>query len=87
MAVGTGLRVLPVPSSPNPHTQAAKPSHLSEAVRDPFRREIIPTEDGWGGWLGRYQTSLAKTAEDITRSREGAVQRLRTRSRDRSFGR
>jgi type IV secretory pathway VirD2 relaxase len=29
------------------------------------RRGIMPAEDGWGGWLGRYQAALAKTAAGL----------------------
>ncbi|MGD1072712.1 MAG: hypothetical protein ABSB15_21525 [Bryobacteraceae bacterium] len=43
-------------------------------------------EDGWGGWLGKYQAAVRKTIRDIE---EGELDRLRTkeRRRDLSFGR
>jgi type IV secretory pathway VirD2 relaxase len=32
-------------------------AHLKETAQQLFKRGIIPTEDGWGGWLGRYQAA------------------------------
>ena len=36
--------------------------YLEATVRPLVKRGIIPAEDGWGGWLGRYQTALANAA-------------------------
>jgi Protein of unknown function (DUF3363) len=41
--------------------------YLEATVRPLVKRGIIPAEDGWGGWLGRYQASLAQTAISIER--------------------
>jgi len=57
--------------------------YMSEVARRTLERGIIPTEDGWGGWLGRYQTGLRDAVREIV---ERQV-RERTRSRDRSLGR
>jgi hypothetical protein len=43
---------------------------LGETARALMERGIVPTEDGWGGWLGRYQTALAKSAKEHARSQE-----------------
>ena len=40
----------------------ANRSHLRQTARALIKRGIIPQEDGWGGWLGRYQSVLRKTA-------------------------
>jgi len=40
-------------------------SYLDEAARGLLKRRVIPTEDGWGGWLGRYQTALLRAAQGI----------------------
>jgi hypothetical protein len=63
--------------------------HIDETARDFLQRGIIPTEDGWGGWLGRYQAALAEASVAITRGREVDLGRNhgRKRQRDRSFGR
>jgi hypothetical protein len=36
--------------------------YLEATVRPLVKRGVMPAEDGWGGWLGRYQTALAKAA-------------------------
>ena len=41
--------------------------HLEATVRPLLKRGINPTEDGWGGWLGRYQAALAQAAVSIER--------------------
>ena len=38
------------------------PRHLGETARQLLKRGIMPTEDGWGGWLGRYQSALQEKA-------------------------
>jgi hypothetical protein len=47
------------------------PRHLGEAARLLLKRGFMPTEDGWGGWLGRYQAALRKTAREIGAERAG----------------
>ncbi len=37
------------------------PRHLGGAARQLLKRGIMPTEDGWGGWLGRYQSAICRT--------------------------
>ena len=59
------------------------PHHISAVARHVLECGIIPTEDGWGGWLGRYQAGLRNAVREIV---ERQV-RDRTRSRDRSLGR
>jgi hypothetical protein len=44
-------------------------------------RGILPSEDGWGGWLGRYQKALLKAAMELEYSRPSSI---RDRTRDRS---
>jgi hypothetical protein len=63
--------------------------HLADAARKLIKRGVIPTEDGWGGWLGRYQAALSETATRLEqeRVRVELVRRQRQRDRDRSHGR
>jgi hypothetical protein len=42
--------------------------YLRETVQRLIRRGIVPQEDGWDGWLGRYQKMLS--AESIAQDRE-----------------
>jgi type IV secretory pathway VirD2 relaxase len=62
---------------------------LAGTARQLIKRGVIPTEDGWGGWLGRYQAALRETAMRLDQERERAEQarQLRQRKRDRSTGR
>jgi len=43
--------------------------HFRNAARRQLRRGIIPIEDGWSGWLGRYQSELVNAAEEVQHSR------------------
>ncbi len=63
------------------------PRHLGEEARELLKRGIMPTEDGWGGWLGRYQAALCKTAREIEVGKKRNLVRSQQRKRDRSVGR
>jgi hypothetical protein len=63
------------------------PRHLGEEACELLKRGIMPTEDGWGGWLGKYQAALCKTAREIEERKERNMARARRRQRDRSVGR
>jgi len=63
------------------------PRHLSENAWELIKRGIMPTEDGWGGWLGKYQAALYKTAREIEERKERNLARARQRPRGRSVGR
>jgi hypothetical protein len=58
--------------------------HLRETAQRLLRRGIIPQEDGWNGWLGRYQKALKEVATAI--EGEGPVKQTR-RDRNRDLGR
>jgi hypothetical protein len=48
------------------------------------KKGILPSDDGWGGWLGRYQSALRKAAMELQcADRAGGNQR----GRDRTTGR
>jgi hypothetical protein len=38
---------------------------LRENARALLKRGLVPTEDGWDGWLGRYQATIAEVAGQI----------------------
>jgi hypothetical protein len=63
------------------------PRHLGEKARDLLKRGIVPTEDGWGGWLGKYQAALCKTTREIEERKQRNLARAQKRQRDRSVGR
>jgi len=57
---------------------------LEATAKALMKRGILPSEDGWGGWLGRYQTALRRAAQELEYSHTGPD---RDRVRDRSYGR
>jgi type IV secretory pathway VirD2 relaxase len=60
---------------------------LRESARTLLKRGVVPTEDGWGGWLAKFQAALASTAREIVRIRELGAARSQERKRDRAGGR
>jgi len=65
----------------------SNPRHLGETTRQLLKQGILPTEDGWGGWLGRYQAALCGNAREIEERSRGDQARERPRRRDHSRGR
>jgi type IV secretory pathway VirD2 relaxase len=59
---------------------------LGENARALLKRGVLPTQDGWSGWLGKYQAALTALASDILQNRERTAHSLERR-RDRSRGR
>jgi hypothetical protein len=53
-------------------------------AKEMLRRGVLPTEDGWGGWLGRYQAALRRAAMELEYSQAPSDP---DRVHDRSFGR
>jgi type IV secretory pathway VirD2 relaxase len=51
--------------------------YLRNEAQQLLKRGVVPTEDGWGGWLGRYQALLKQAAIDVE-------QPARTRGHDRA---
>jgi hypothetical protein len=58
--------------------------HLRETAKRLIRHGIVPQEDGWNGWLGRYQKALSDAATALDRERH--VKETR-RDRNRDLGR
>jgi hypothetical protein len=61
--------------------------HLGEAARQLLKRGIMPTEDGWSGWLGRYQSTLRKKALEMENRTKRDRSGIQERPRDLSPGR
>jgi type IV secretory pathway VirD2 relaxase len=55
--------------------------HLRETAQRLMRRGIVPQEDGWNGWLGRYQKALSD-AVTTPESQRPAKKRDRAKNRD-----
>jgi hypothetical protein len=60
---------------------------LGESARGLLKRGIMLTEDGWGGWLGRYQAAQASVARESSPNKEPQLAKRRGRDRDLSLGR
>lgn len=58
--------------------------HFRETARRLIRSGIIPQEEGWNGWLGRYQKALSNAAIDCDRERSPKEAR---RHRNQDLGR
>ncbi len=61
--------------------------HLCETAREFLNYGIIPTEDGWGGWLGRYQRAVRDAAFKTMECKKNEQTAIRNRRRDRSLDR
>jgi hypothetical protein len=61
--------------------------HLKGAAQALVKCGIIPDEDGWGEWLGRYQAVLRRRAlaelDRGRRSKEPKIARKRRKSHER----
>lgn len=64
------------------------PRHLTETAERLVKRGVVPVEDGWGGWLGKYQAAVCKAAFRLDQNQhEIAEPKEHVRRRDRSDGR
>jgi len=61
-------------------------SHLEETARKLIQRGTAPAEDGWEGWLGRYQRALRDVAVEL-QQREKLLEQPRHPYRGRGRGR
>ncbi len=59
-------------------------SRMKQTAQALIKRGIIPDEDGWGGWLGRYQAELRRTALEESDRRDRSDDSRRSRQRGRS---
>ena len=62
-------------------------SHLRQTARSLIKCGVIPEEDGWGGWLGRYQAALRNVALDELDRDVQVRHRVKHRERVHSHGR
>jgi len=63
------------------------PLHFGEIARECIKRGVAPVEEGWGGWLGRYQAALCTRVREVVERIAQEAMRARQRGRDRSRGR
>jgi hypothetical protein len=55
--------------------------YLRETAQRLIRRGIVPQEDGWNGWLGRYQRAVSEAATTLDRQ-QPLKETERNRSQD-----
>ncbi len=60
--------------------------YLKAVAQQLIRKGLIPEEDGWGGWLGRYQQAVREAVLEVSRA-SSTRETARNRQRDRSHGR
>jgi predicted DNA-binding transcriptional regulator len=58
--------------------------HLRETAQRLIRRGILPKEDDWKGWLGRYQKALR---DAVTTLEIPSVTKQSERNKNRDLGR
>jgi hypothetical protein len=62
--------------------------HLAETADRLIKRGVVPVEDGWGGWLGKYQRAVCEAASLLDRNQQEITKpKERERRRDRSQSR
>ncbi|MDQ2843220.1 MAG: hypothetical protein M3Y72_19715 [Acidobacteriota bacterium] len=71
-----GHRSLRIEDSGNADSALKNQALVGRAAQSLLARGIIPTEEGWGGWLGRYQAALRRAAlEPRNQSKEHSNER------------
>jgi len=80
-----GVAAVEIDDFGDAETLLRNPRHLGEAARQILKRGDMPTEDGWGGWLGKYQAALCQTIREIEEPKgaDRAKERRWVRSRGR----
>lgn len=72
----------------NAETALNNRRHFEDTAQRLIKRGIVPIEDGWGGWLGRYQAKLRNAALEVEQPRQkNDLPRVQERPRDRSHDR
>ena len=60
-----GRPVLEVEDSGDAERVLKNKHQLRETAKTFLARGIVPFDDGWGGWLGRYQSAVKKAATEV----------------------
>ena len=84
-----GTAALDVEDLGNAESLLSNRRYFTNIARKLLNRGIMPNEDGWGGWLGRYQAALVKAGTEATQREQNKLTREneRKRARERSPGR
>jgi hypothetical protein len=60
-----GRPVLEIEDSGDAERVVKNKRHLIETAKTFLARGIVPSENGWEGWLGRYQVAVKNTAAEL----------------------
>jgi hypothetical protein len=77
-----GRQALEIDDMGDSETILRNKRHLRETAQRLVRRGILPKEDGWNGWLGRYQRALNAVAATLESQRSA-----KERDKKRDLGR
>jgi hypothetical protein len=53
--------------------------HFRNEARELIKHGLIPSDEGWGGWMGRYQKIMRHEAVDLKRRQQAGQERDRRR--------
>jgi len=85
--LAAGRALLEVDELGNSEALLKNARFLDETARELRGRGIIPAEDGWGGWLGRYQAAICRASVETTQPSPTDKPPERTRGPERGRGR
>jgi type IV secretory pathway VirD2 relaxase len=60
-----GRPVLEIEDSGDAERALRNKRNFNDKVKSLLSHGIVPSEDGWGGWLGRYQSAMTKAADEL----------------------
>jgi hypothetical protein len=60
-----GRPVLEIEDSGDAERVLRNKRHLGDRAKSLSTHGIAPSEEGWGGWLGRYQAAMTKAVEEL----------------------
>jgi type IV secretory pathway VirD2 relaxase len=63
-----GRPVLEIEDSGDAERVLRNKRHFNDKVKSLLNNGIAPSEDGWGGWLGRYQAAIKDAVDELNAS-------------------
>jgi type IV secretory pathway VirD2 relaxase len=60
-----GRPVLEIEDSGDAERVLRNKRHFNDKVKSLLNHGTVPSEDGWGGWLGRYQATMTKAVDEL----------------------
>ncbi len=60
-----GRPVLEIEDSGDAERALRNKHNFRDRAKSLLNQDIVPSEDGWGGWLGRYQAAMTKAVDEL----------------------